>query len=112
MDLLKFTFLTVIFLIFSDNVITINLKLKWKNIQKKAKNILLESWNKSRGISQVGPKPSYHLDYPGLDAEKLNINIRLWDLYYKCLEELQKSINKNNIFQAKIITAYRSSSLK
>lgn len=103
---------TIILLIFFKNVTTINLKLKWKNIEKKAKNILLESWNKSRGISQVGPKPSHYLDYPGLDNEKVNTNMRLWDLYYKCLEEHQKSINKNNIFQAKVITAYRSSSLK
>lgn len=112
MIIFQVIFHTIILLIFLKNITTINLKLKWKNIEKKAKNILLEGWNKSRGISQVGPKPSHYLDYPGLDIEKLNTNKRLWDLYYKCLEELQKSINKNNIFQAQVITAYRSSSLK
>lgn len=112
MILLHIIFHTIVLLIFFKNVTTIDLKLKWKNIEKKAKHILLESWNNSCGISQVGPKPSHYLNYPGMDTEKLNTNMKLWNLYYKCLEEIQKSINKNNIFQAKVITAYRSSSLK
>lgn len=99
--------------IFSGNItISVDSRLNWNNIKKKSKNILAESWNISRGISQVGPKPSSYLDYPGLDTEKLRKNIKLWDLYYKCLEELLKNINKNNIFQARVITTFKSSSLR
>lgn len=112
MLLLHFIFSTIIILIFSKTVILIDLKFNFKNIQNKVKNILIGSINKTRGISQVGPKPSSYLDYPGLDIEKLNTNLRLWDLYYKCLEELPKNINKNNIFQAKVMTTFRSSSLR
>lgn len=110
MIFLHISFSIIITIIFSINVITIDLKLK--NIQRKAKNIIVETMNKTRGISQVGPKPSMYLDYPGLDNEKLNTNIRLWNLYYKCLEELSKNINKNNVFQAKVIASFRSSSLR
>jgi len=103
--------LSIIFtLIFLIKVISINTKLK--NIQEKAKNIIAETLNKTRGISQVGPKPSAYLDYPGLDNEKLNTNIKLWNLYYKCLEEFSKNMNKNNVFRAKYITSFRSSSLR
>lgn len=102
----------ILILIISENIISIDLKSKWKNLRKKTKNILEESWNKTRGISQVGPKPGSYLDYPGNDIIKINKNKQLWDLYYKCSEELLKSINKNNIFQAKVITTFRSSSLR
>lgn len=112
MLLLHLIFSIIIILLFSKTVILIDLKFKFKNIQNKVKNILSESMNKTRGISQIGPKPSSYLDYPGLDIEKLNTNLKLWDLYYKCLEELPKNINKNNIFQAKVITTFRSSSLR
>jgi len=104
---------TAIFiLIFSDDIISIDLKSKWKNLRKKTKNILEENWNITHGITQVGPKPGSYLDYPGNDIIKINKNKQLWDLYYKCLEELLKSINKNKIFQAKVITTFRSSSLR
>lgn len=104
--------IAILVLIFSENIISINLKSKWRNLRKKTKHILEENWNKTRGISQVGPKPGSYLDYPGKDIEKINKNKQLWDLYYKCLEELIKSINENNIFQAKVITTFRSSSLR
>lgn len=103
---------TLVILIFLKNVILIDLKSNLKIIQKKAKNILFENQSKIRGISQVGPKPGSYLDYPGLDIERLNANMKLWDLYYKCLEELPKSLNEKNIFQARVITTFRSSSLR
>lgn len=112
MLLLRKIFSTITVLIFMKAVILIDLKLTFKNIQNKVKYILVESMNKTRGISQVGPKPSSYLDYPGLNIEKLNTNLRLWELYYKCLEELPKCINKNHIFQAKVITTFRSSSIR
>lgn len=99
--------LIVIILIVLNSVISIDLKLK--SIRQKTKNILHESFNKTRGMSQVGPKPGSYLDYPGLSIDKLQTITRLWDLYYKCLEEFQKTVHTNNIFQAKIITAFRSS---
>jgi len=102
----------ILVLVFSKNIISIDLKSKWSNLREKTKNILEENWNKTRGISQIGPKPSSYLDYPGNDVEKINKNKQLWDLYYKCSEELFKSINENNIFQAKVITTFRSSSLR
>jgi hypothetical protein len=109
----KLIFLIIAIILFSENgVLSFNLKLNWNNIKNKATNILAESWNKSRGISQIGPKPSLYLDYPGLDSEKLKKNINLWNLYYQCLEEFLKNVNKNNIFQAKVITAFKSSSLR
>lgn len=109
----KLVFLIIAATIFSENIVSsIGLKINWNNIKNKEKNILAESWNKSRGISQVGQKPSSYLDYPGLDNEKLKKNIKLWNLYYQCLEELLKNINKNNIFQAKVITTFKSSSLR
>jgi len=104
--------ITLFVLLFSENILSIDLKSKWRNLRKKTKNILEENWNKTRGISQVGPKPGSYLDYPGNNIIKINKNKELWDLYYKCLEELLKSINKNNIFQAKVITTFRSSSLR
>lgn len=110
MIFLQVYFSTIITLLFSINVISIDLKLK--NLQEIAKNIIADTMNKTRGISQVGPKPGAYLDYPGLDNEKLNTNMRLWSLYYKCLEELLTNINKNNVFQAKVITSFRSSSLR
>lgn len=102
--------ITIIILIFSENMLSFDLK--FKNVKEKTKNILLENWKKTRGISQVGPKPNFYLDYPGLSIEKLNTNKKLWNLYYKCLEELQNNINKQNIFQAKVITTFRSSVIK
>lgn len=102
----------LIVLIFLGNALTFDLKSKWKTVQNQAKSILIESWNKTRGISQVGPKPGFYLDYPGLDVEKLNTNRRLWELYHKCLEELVKNVNKNNIFRAKVITVFRSESIR
>lgn len=106
-------FLTIAISMFSENVVvSIDWKSNWNDIKNKTKNILAEGWNKSRGISQVGPKPSSYLDYPGLNGEKLKKNIKIWNLYYKCLEELLKNINKNNIFQAKEISAFKSSSLR
>lgn len=101
---------TIVIMIFSKNVILTNSK--WKNIKKKTKNILLESLNKIHDISQVGPKPGAYNDYPGLNSEKLSKIKKLWGLYYKCLEELEKNTNKYNIFQAKVMTPFRSSSLR
>lgn len=98
--------LIVVILLLPGSVISIDLKLK--NIKEKAKNILHESLNKTRGMSQVGPKPGSYLDYPGSSIEKLRTIKRLWNLYYKCMEDLQQSIHTNT-FQAKIITAFRSS---
>lgn len=105
-------FILVVTAIFSKKGISIDFKSKWHNIRKNTKNILIESWNKTRAYSQIGPKPGSYLDYPGLDMEKLNKNKILWDMYYKCLEELSNNININNIFQAKVITAFRSASLR
>lgn len=105
-------FETLVIFMFLENIELIDLKSNWKNIQKKTKNIIVESRNKMQGISQIGPKPGSYLDYPGLDIERLNANMKLWDLYYKCLEELPKNINENNIFQARVITTFRSSSLR
>lgn len=102
----------LIILILLGNISTFDLKSKWKTIQKETKSILIESWNKTRGISQVGPKPGFYLDYPGSDVEKLNTNRRLWELYYKCLEEFVKNVNKNNIHQAKVMTVFRSESIR
>lgn len=104
--------LLIIITIFLKNIMSIDLKSKLYNIKKNTKHILLENWNKTLDNSQIGPKPGFYLDYPGLDMEKLNKNKILWDLYYKCLEELSKNINKNNIFQAKVITTFRSASLR
>jgi len=104
--------LAILLLIFSENITSIDIKSKWRNLRKKTKNILEENWKKTRGISQVGPKPGSYFDYPGKDIEKINKNKQLWGLYYKCLEEVLKSINKNNIFPAKVITTFRSSSLR
>lgn len=101
--------LIVVILLLPDRVISIDLKLK--NIKEKTKNLLHESLNKTRGMSQVGPKPGSYLDYPGLSIDKLRTIKRLWDLYYKCMENLQQSIHTNT-FQAKIITAFRSSSIR
>lgn len=106
----QIVFQIIVVLIFTGNVISMDLK--WKNIKKKANNILNENWNKTQCISQVGPKPSSYLDYPGFNKEKLKKNKILWDLYYACLEEQQRSVNKNKIFQAKVITTFRSLSLK
>lgn len=102
---------TIIIFIILENIISFDLKLQLKNIKNKTKNILFERLNKTLDISQVGPKPSSYFDYPGLDIKKLHKNIKLWDLYYKCIEELQNNIN-NNIFQAKVITTLKSASLR
>lgn len=108
--------MNIIFLLvvtaFSENVISIDFKSKWRNIRKNTKKILIERWNNTRGNSQIGPKPGSYLDYPGLDMEKLKKNKILWDMYYKCLEELSNNININNILRAKVITAFRSASLR
>lgn len=105
-------FSSTVILICLENAILMDLKSKWRNIKKKSKNILAENLNKPCGISQIGPKPGSYLDYPGSDIEKLKQNKILWDLYYKCLEENLKNINKNKIFQAKVMTTFKSSRLK
>lgn len=103
---------TIIVLIFLENIASFDLKLQLKKIKNKTKNILFESLNKTLDISQVGPKPGSYLDYPGFDIKKLHKNIKLWNLYYKCIEELQNNINNNNIFQAKVIATFKSTSLR
>jgi len=110
MMILQIIISTTVILVFSENIKLVNLKLK--DIRKITKNVLLESYNKSRGITQIGPKPGSYFDYPGLNIEKLNTNIRLWNLYTKCLEEIQKNMNKNKIFQAKVITTFKSLPLR
>lgn len=112
MIFLQILYATIIIITYSKNVILFDLKLQLKNIKQNTKNILFQSLNKTRGISQVGPKPGSYFDYPGLDIEKRNKNIKLWNLYYRCIEELLKNINKNNILQAKVITTFKSSFLK